>query len=305
MDAGSEVVMFRRPMDNDIDSQVFVYNSPIQKIDQQIVVYRNPNEVVVFKREYVIYNNTPDCNCSKKRSFLNECINQVYLINGFGNKVHFDNSVTVTCNADVIKQHLDHYTQPDPSSPWRNRLDKIKKRLFQRGQVRKQNNVHRNPNYGATEAMNMKPVRHLFERMRIRRGFLNPVRKTIVQEMLNESLDDNNITTPEIRDRIEEEARYIEDMSAETIARLTERAKRMDAAYTHERMRIALENHRMMMEESVRSIMYARQLYLLMTRNEEGKLFSSSFWEIINILDSHTHIQKHSVYFTYNHFFKI
>lgn len=278
MDSGSDVIMFRRPLDNDIDNQVFVYHSPIEKIDQQLVVYRNPNEVVVFKREYVIYNNTPDYTCPKKRSFLNECINQVYLVNGFGNKLHFDGNATVTCSREEIKQQLDLYTHPEPTSPWKNRLDKIKKRLFQPVlQVRKQTNVHRNLNFGATEAMNMKPVRHLFERMRIRRGFLNPVRRTILQQVLRESLDENKITRPEIRDRVEGDARYIADMNPETIARLTERAKRMDEAYTHERMRIALEHHRMMMEESVRSIMYARQLYHLMTRNEEGQLFSSSF----------------------------
>lgn len=274
----SDVVMFRRPLDTPNEHQVFVYHSPIEKIDQQLVVYRNPSEVVVFRREYVIFNNLPDYNSPTKRSFLNECIRQVYLLNGFGNKLHFDTNATVQCSREELLQQVDLYTQPERLSPWKHSLNRCKRQLFRQSQqVRKPARTRRNPCWGGTEAVHLKPVRHLIRRQYIRRGFLNPVRRITLHQMLREALDEQKITQPEIRDRVEGDAEHIAHMDADTITSLTERAKRMDAAYMHERMRLAVEQHRIMMEESVRSIMYARQLYQLITRNEEGQLFSSSF----------------------------
>lgn len=252
MESESDVVMFRSPLYNDRNNVVFMF-------------------------QYVAFNNLPDYRSRHKRRFLNKCIRQIYLMHGLEHKLHFDNDATVACSPDVLQQQLDYYMQPEPTSPWKNKRNQCKRRLFlQEQQPRKQINARRNPRFGATKAMYMKPVRHLIPREEMQRGFLNPVRRTTMLQMLRESLDENNITVPEIRDRVEGEAKYIADINADTIISLTESAKRMDVAYTRQKLRIAVERNRMMMEESVRSIMYAQQLYNLMIRNNEGQVSSSS-----------------------------
>lgn len=251
MESGSDVVMFRSPLYNDRNNVVFMF-------------------------QYVVFNNPPDYRSRNKRSFLNKCIRQIYLLHGLGHKLHFDNDATVSCSRDVLQQQLDHYMQPEPTSPWNKKRNQCKRRLFlQEQQPRKQSKPYRNPRFGATEAMYMKPVRRLIRREHIKRGFLNPVRRTVMLQMLRESLDDHNITVPEIRDRVEGEAKYITNITADTIISLTESAIRMDAAYTRQRLRIAVQQNRMMMEESVRSIMYAQQLYHLMTRSNEAQVSST------------------------------
>lgn len=236
----------------------------------------NDRNNVVFMFQFIAFNNLPDYKNKYKRNSLNKSIRQIYLKHGFVDKLHFDNDATMTCTRDVLRQHLDYYMQPEPTDPWNNKRNQCKRRLFMQEQKpRKQLKPHRNPKFGITIAMYIKPIRHLIPREEIQRGFLNPVRRTIMLQMLSESLDENNITVPEIRDRVEGEAKYIADITADTIISLTESAKRMDEAYTRQQLQIANERNRMIMDESVRSIMYAQQLYSLLKRNNEAQVSSS------------------------------
>lgn len=190
MEAATEIIMYRRPRENDKDkdNQVFVFHSPIERIDQQLVVYRNPNDFVVFKREYVIFSKLPDYNDPSKRHFLNECIHLVYVMHRLGHKITFDEAATVQCGRDELKQLLDNYIRTE-CSPWDYKIFKCKRQLFRESnQVRKQKRVRRNPYFGITLEMHAKPVRHLIERLHIRRGFLKPVREIAMNLMMRETL---------------------------------------------------------------------------------------------------------------------
>lgn len=188
MEAASEIIMYHRPRedDNKNDNKVFVFRSPI---DQQVLMYRNPNDFVVFKREYVIFKKQPDYNDPSKRHFLNECIHLVYVMHRLGHKITFDEAATVQCGRDALKQQLDNYIRSECTSPWDYKIFKCKRQLFRISkQVRKQETVRRNPYFGITLGMHAKPVRHLIERVHIRRRFQKAARDIAMDLMMRETL---------------------------------------------------------------------------------------------------------------------
>lgn len=126
-----------------------------------------------------------------KRHFLNEVIHLVYALNRVEHLMHFDNTATVQCGRDDLKRQLDTYTQPECTSPWRKRVNQCRRQLFREPQsARKQKRPRRNACFGVTEVIHIKPLRHLIPRTHIRRGFLAPVRRISLYNMLREAIDD-------------------------------------------------------------------------------------------------------------------
>lgn len=168
MEPGTDVAMFRSPLYNDQNNCVYMF-------------------------QYMAYSNLPDYSNRSKRHMLNECIHFLYIFRGLGHKMTFNNHATVQCGPNELKRQLDNYTQPERKSPWRKRLLQCKRQLFLESQQgRKQKKARRNPHFGITEVIHVKPVRHLIRRPHIRRGFLNPVRKTTLYKMLSETFDEMN-----------------------------------------------------------------------------------------------------------------
>lgn len=168
MEPGTDVVMFNSPLYNDQNNYVYMF-------------------------QYNAYSNLPDYSNRNKRHLLNECIHLMYVLRGLGHKMNFDNHATVQCSQDELKRQLDNYTQPERKSQWRKKLLQCKRQLFREPQQsRKQRKARRNPHFGITEVIHVKPVRHLIRRPHIRRGFLNPVRRSTLYKMLSETFDEMN-----------------------------------------------------------------------------------------------------------------
>lgn len=189
MEVASEVIRYHRPRENDNkdDNQEFVFHSPVEKV----LVYMNPEDFVVFKQQFVTFNKFPDYNDKIKRQYLNECIHMVYVMHRWGHKITFDEAATVKCGRDELKEQLDDCFVPPCSSPWDYQVFKVKRQLFRtftEGRVRKQEKVRRNPYFGITLGMNAKPVRHLIERVHIRRIFWNDAPKIAKDLMMRETL---------------------------------------------------------------------------------------------------------------------
>ncbi|KAH8412018.1 hypothetical protein KR222_006944 [Zaprionus bogoriensis] len=267
----SKLLMYRRAVDT-TQNQVFIFNSPIGSSDQELIVYQKPGHCVVYKREHLIINNPANYQSPTKRSFLNECIRQVYLINGLAHQMHWDHS-TLQSTRQELWQQVDACLKPE-NLRVRTSLQRVKRQLFRVSRRnRKSTHPKRSQSWGNTKAFHFKPLRPQIGRKNIRRGFLWHTRRTVLEEMLRENLQREMVNTPAVCQRILGAVENIPDISPAVIERLTQRAKRMEDMYVTDQLRRAVENHRIMMEESVRSILYAKQLFSLIQRHEENQGF--------------------------------
>ncbi|KAL7741171.1 hypothetical protein ACLKA6_018195 [Drosophila palustris] len=270
----SQLLMFRQPLD--AQSQLIIFNSPIDYSDQQLIVYQYPGMLagdsgycVVYKRDHYIINNPPNYQSPTKRSFLNECIRQLYIMNGLGHKLHWEQTTSPSNRQEIWKQ-VNTCLQPERLSVRSASLQRVKRQLFRESRRnRKRAQTQRSQVWGGTKGSHFKPLRHKIERRHIKRSYLESGRQRALQQLIRESLRREMINTPKICQRIINATERIFNVDAEVIERLMERAKRMEALYIQEQMRRVVENQQVILEESVRSMLYAKQLFSLIEKQEE------------------------------------
>lgn len=277
----SQLLILRTPLD--AQSQLFIFNSPIDYSDQQLIVYKYPGMLagqsgycVVYKRDHYIINNPPNYHSPTKRSFLNECIRQLYIMNGLAHKLHWAPSTSLS-NHQEIWQQVDTCLQPERMSVRSACLQRVKRQLFRESRrKRKRCQTLRSKVWGGTEGSNFKPLRHKIARPHIRRDYLKSARQTVLQQLIRENLKREMINTPAVCQSIINAAEGIYNVNASVVNRLTERAKRMEATFMQEQVRRAVQNHQLILEESVRSILYAKQLFRLIENQDENHILERS-----------------------------
>lgn len=311
-----KLLMFRTPNEEATRNQIFIFNSPIDYKDQQLVVYqkpRNPNMAagdqgysycVVYKRDHYVLNNPPNFQSPTKRSFLSECIRQLYLMNGMGHKMYWCTSTaTALCTQNEIWHQVNSCLRPERLSPRTESLKRVKRQLFRDPRADRKNPKPVKGKVWGTQVFSFKAMREKLGRKHIRRGYLRIARKNALHEMVREHLRREMITTPitigntvisandgiyntnagvigDICNYHDNAARHQPAVECRLTAgearlrnneacRLTQRAKRLEAMFIHEQVRRAVQNHQLILEESVRSIYYAKELFRLIEDHEE------------------------------------
>ncbi|EDW03821.1 uncharacterized protein LOC6561749 [Drosophila grimshawi] len=302
----SQLLMFRTPLD--AQSQLFIFNSPIEYADQQLIVYQYPGMpngesgyCVVYKRDHYIINNPPNYLSPTKRSFLNECIRQLYLINGLAHKLHWAPSATLS-NRLELWQQVDICLKPERVCPKDASLQRVKRQLFRESQRLRKTKPRVRGQLWGTQVFNFRHMRQKIGRQHIRRGYLGVARKMVIEQLIRENIRREIIETPSVCQNVISAADGIFNVNASLIneicsyhrngsrhqpavesrlsaaelrlrnneaCRLTQRAKRLEAMFIHEQVRRAAQNHQLILEESVRSIFYAKELFRLVEDHEE------------------------------------
>ncbi|XP_022224505.1 uncharacterized protein LOC111075493 [Drosophila obscura] len=304
-----QLLMYRTP--NEAHNQIFIFNSPIDYKDQQLIVYQRPGALygehgygycVVYKRDHYILNNPPNFQSPTKRSFLNECIRQLYLMNGMVHKLYWGTSSASLATPGELWHQVDSCLQPERITKKIESMKRVKRQLFREPRCgRKTTKPVRGKVWG-TQVFSFRPMREKIGRRYIRRGFLRPARQTVLQQLICENLKREIICSPAVCKTVISAAEGIFNVNASVISdicsyhnnaarhqpavecrltagqarlrnneacRLTQRAKRLEEMFIHEQVRRAVQNHQLILEESVRSIFYAKELFRLIEDHEE------------------------------------
>lgn len=302
----TQLLMFRAPLD--AQSQLFIFNSPIDYSDQQLVVYQysgmldgDSGYCVVYKRDHFIINNPPNYQSPTKRSFLNECIRQLYIINGLAHKLLWAPNTSLASRQELWQQ-VDLCLQPERLSAHSASLQRVKRQLFRETRRSRKCTPSVRGQLWGTQVLYFRPMRSKLGRRNIRRGYMTVARHIVLQQMIRENLKREMIHTPAVCQSVINAAEGIFNMNAGVIGeicsyhrsaarhqsavnchlsdaelrlrnneacQLTQRAKRLEAMFLHEQVRRAVQNHQLILEESVRSIYYAKQLFRLIEDHEE------------------------------------
>ncbi|EDW80255.1 uncharacterized protein Dwil_GK21056 [Drosophila willistoni] len=303
-----ELLMFRSPMD--AQNQIYIFNSPIDYKDQQLIVYQRPGMLsgengycVVYKRDHFIINSPPNYQSPTKRSFLNECIRQLYLMYGLGHKLHWEPNTSLA-SREKIWQQVDVCLQPERVTLKRASVERVKRQLFREDRLSRKNRKPARGNTWGTQVLNFKPMRHKIGRSHgyIRRDYFRCARHNVLQQLIYEKLKREVICSPAVCQSVIGAADGIFSVNSGVISdicryhhngarhqpaverhltvgevnlrnneacRITERAKRLEAMFIHEQVRRAVQNHQLILEESVRSVFYAKELFRLIEDHEE------------------------------------
>ncbi|KAH8410190.1 hypothetical protein KR009_007914 [Drosophila setifemur] len=308
----SKLMMFRTPLMRPARNQIFIFNSPIDYKDQELIVYQKPTILtgephigycVVFKRDHYILNNPPNYQSPTKRSFLNECIRQLYLINGSDSKMYWcSSSATALCTPTEIWHQVNRCLQPERLTPRNECLKRVKRQLFREPRSDRKNSKPVKGKVWGTQVFSFKAMRAKLGKKSIPKGYLNVVRNSVLQQMMCENLKREVVCTPAICRTVITAAEGIFNSNAGVLAnicsyhsnaarrqpavesklteeearvrngqacRLTQRAKRLEAMFIHEQVRRSVQNYQLILEESVRSVYYAKELFRLIEDHEE------------------------------------
>ncbi|KAH8246518.1 hypothetical protein KR038_007942 [Drosophila bunnanda] len=320
MDKGAnseKLLMFRTPNEEAQHNQIFIFNSPIDYKDQQLIVYQKPGMpnggepgpgpgygyCVVYKRDHYVINNPPNFQSPTKRSFLNECIRQLYLMNGMFHKMYWCSTSAVALSTPTEVWHqVNSCLQPERLSAKTESLKRVKRQLFREERGDRKNPRPLKGKLWGTQVFYFKSMREKLGRRHVRRGYLKIARQSALQAMICENLQREMICTPAVCRTVISAAEGIFNVNAGVIGdicsyhdnaarhqpavegrltagearlrnnqacRLTQRAKRLEAMFIHEQVRRAVQNHQLILEESVRSIFYAKELFRLIEDHEE------------------------------------
>ncbi|XP_017860308.1 PREDICTED: uncharacterized protein LOC108611964 isoform X1 [Drosophila arizonae] len=300
------LMMFRTPVGG--ENQLFIFNSPIDYTDQQLIVYQcsgmlegESGYCVVYKRDHYIISNHPNYQSPTKRSFLNECIRQLYIINGLVHKLNWAPN-TLVCTQQELWHQVNMCLQPERLSARNASLQRVKRQLFRETQRKRKATSSVRGQVWGTQVFNFKPMRSRIGRRHIRRGYLTVARQIVLQQLIRENVKREMTGTSAICQTIINATEGIYNVNATVISdicryhqnaarhqptvqrrlnegqqrmrsseacQLTQRAKRLEAMFLHEQVRRAGQNHQLILEESVRSIYYAKQLFRLIEDHEE------------------------------------
>nr|XP_016933724.1 uncharacterized protein LOC108012798 [Drosophila suzukii] len=308
-----KLMMFRTPNEEEaLKNQIFIFNSPIDYKDQQLIVYQKPGILngdkdygycVVYKRDHYVLNNPPNFNSPTKRSFLNECIRQLYLMNGMGHKMYWrTTSAMALSTPGEVWHQVNSCLLPERLTPLKESLKRVKRQLFRDPRADRKNPKPLKGRVWGTQVFCFKSMREKIGRKYIRRGYLTIARREALQEMIREHLQREMVCSPAVCNTVisagdgifNANARVIGDICSyhnnaarhqpavecrltagearlrnHEACRLTNRAKRLEALFIHEQVRRAVQNHQFILEESVRSIYYAKELFRLIEDHEE------------------------------------
>ncbi|KAH8378315.1 hypothetical protein KR093_010696, partial [Drosophila rubida] len=223
---------------------------------------------VLYKHDHYIVSNPPDYKCQTKRRFLNEMIRQLYVVNNCSHHLRWLPTFAMTDRQRLWEQ-VDFCLRPERMSVELSAIKRVRRQLFRESkQSRKMQSskVRRSMYWGTTHVSHFKTLRRHIGRQHVRRSYLDGVRRNVLQQLVRENVTEEMITTPAVCDSIIVAAERIFNVNPTVMQTLTERAKRI---FAEEKARLAAEKTQYIMEESVRSVIYARQLFHLMQNPEE------------------------------------
>ncbi|KAM7351756.1 uncharacterized protein ACRADG_004492 [Cochliomyia hominivorax] len=275
---------------------------------------------------YILHSESVDCNdphgyfsefgrqeanfkSPTKRSFLNECIRQIYIING--NSMP-NISIPVEYNKGLIWNTLNAILMPVKMSTYQASVQRVKRRLFRepKQKLRKSQNPKFNGN-NLTECLNFKASRHNLGIRKIPRSYLDQARQNIKidlrQNLKRKHLDDQeneeNIHNNSLhfntsegvfqvsQQVISKVCRYHGNMARHhpqrersmeeqikrerntEACRLSRRAKKLEEMLVEQQYRERLMTNEKVLEASLRSILYMKALMGLMVQQDDHNLF--------------------------------
>ncbi|XP_073821509.1 uncharacterized protein [Musca autumnalis] len=236
-----------------------------------------------------------------KRSFLNECIRQIYILHG--SDVSMMTTVPVEFNRCVIWNAVNALMMPQKLTHYQASVEKVKRRLFRDNKKRQRKCTKPSCNVGsASEFYFYKSVRHDLGIKKIPRSYLNEARHKIYAERsqnlkrkhAESNADDEllkqsalHLSTKEgvfqvSQQVINKVCRYHGNMARQhpqrersmeeqikrerntEACRLTRRAKKLEEMLVEQQYRERLEANEKVLEASIRSILYMKALMGLM-----------------------------------------
>lgn len=238
-----------------------------------------------------------------KRSFLNECIRQIYILNGKGNVLPLTPS-PIEFNKAQIWNAVNTLLQPLRIVNKRDSIDRIKRQLFREAREKTRKIIKPQKLQAIqTEFCYYKESRYSLGARKIRRNYLEAARLQILatQPVTAVNLkrskpddDDLSIDTPAgsfqiASSTLSEICKYHKNMARSHVAkrprtmaeqlkrernteacRLSRRAKKLEDLLYEEQYRAHLQTNQKVMEESIRSIYYMKALLSLMVDQEEN-----------------------------------
>ncbi|KAH8262986.1 hypothetical protein KR044_002807, partial [Drosophila immigrans] len=271
----SPMSMVHSPIDS--QSQIFIFNSPVNSSDQQqLMTYSTlagntdfmQGYYVVYKNDHYIVSNPPDYKNTTKRGFINECIRQLYVMNGHAHHLNWLPTFPIT-NRDTLWRQVDYCLRPERLTVEASAMKRVKRQLFRESQRERKvlrSKVNRHMYWGSTQVSNFKAMRHQIGRQRVRRSYLTGVRRKVLQTLVRENVTQDMINTPSVSQGIIVAAERIFQVNPTVMQTLTERAKTI---FAKEKARLAAEKTQYIMKESVRSVIYAKQLFHLIQNPDE------------------------------------
>ncbi|ALC40115.1 CG14014 [Drosophila busckii] len=272
----SQLLMFRTAQ-NQMQSQIIIFNSPIDYADQQLIVCQYPSSgyCVVYKRDHYIINAEPNYLSPTKRSFLNECIRQLYLMNGFAHNLHWSSSNSPNSRQEIWQQ-VDNCLQPERLSPRSASLQRVKRQLFRESLRQRKGTPRSRGKLWGTQAFNFKPLRQQIGRHHIRRGYLAAARQIVLRQLIHENLKREIMnTTTATEGVIRVTAQRLLANQARAPCPLhphgpgSHKLRSQEALLTQQEMRRAVQSHQRILEESVRSFFYAKELFRLIEQHDD------------------------------------
>ncbi|XP_013101331.1 uncharacterized protein LOC106083053 [Stomoxys calcitrans] len=260
------------------------------------------NEIVVVDKETIdvcdphgYYGNhgrqEPNFKSPSKRSFLNECIRQIYILHGSDMSTM---TIPVEFNRCLIWNTLNALMVPQRMSPYQASVQRVRRRLFRDAkQKRRKTKRPTHNNITETECYHYKPFRHQIGLRKIPRSYLEEACRQIYAERSqnlkrkHENIEPLHLATKEgvfqvSQQVINKVCRYHGNMARpqpsrersmeEQIkrernteaCRLSRRAKKLEEVLVEQQYRERLQANEKVLEASIRSILYMKALMGLM-----------------------------------------
>ncbi|XP_030380652.1 uncharacterized protein LOC115628608 [Scaptodrosophila lebanonensis] len=287
-----QILMLRTPLN--AQNQIFIFDSPIDYMDKQLIVYQRPGVLpgddgycVVFKRDHFIINSAPNYQSPTKRSFLNECIRQLYLINGWVNQLHWDGQ-SLNNRKELWRQVDICLRSGQRPVNRRESVHRVKRQLFRDDRGKRKWKKPKRSSASHTQIINFRSIRDKIGRQHVRRSYLKPARTTVIQRLICENLQREMRTAPAAAAAISAAHEFI-NANADILCSYKQelarsqpmlecnnqtccprrRPKHLDTLFMHQQMQHAVQNHQLILEESVRSMYYAKELFRLMEDHDK------------------------------------
>ncbi|XP_065356121.1 uncharacterized protein LOC135950513 [Calliphora vicina] len=237
-----------------------------------------------------------------KRSFLTECIRQIYIMNGITMPLI---SMPVEYNKAVIWHRMNNLMRPARITVEQAAMQKVKRRLFRETKPRPRKCP--NPQYKQTkltECLQFRTSRYEWGVRKIRRNYLDQARKDVEAELrqqlkrkhsdqdddddesdIDESSvqfnnnddvfqvsqqDINEISSPEHPQTIRSIVEQLQQERTTEAYRLSRRAKKMEEMLIDQQHYKRSKANDKVLESSIRSILYIKTLMSLMVGEQEN-----------------------------------
>ncbi|XP_061390576.1 uncharacterized protein LOC133325859 [Musca vetustissima] len=232
-----------------------------------------------------------------KRSFLNECIRQIYILHG--SDVSMMTTIPVEFNRCVIWNTVNALLMPQKLTHYQASVEKVKRRLFRESKPRQRKCRKPSCNIGmASEFFYYKSIRHNVGIKKIPRSYLDEARQKIYAERSqklkrkHDQLESGDSASLHLATKegvfqvsqqvINKVCRYHGNMARQhpqrersmeeqikrerntEACRLTRRAKKLEEMLVEQQYRERLEANEKVLEASIRSILYMKALMGLM-----------------------------------------